>query len=1082
MKPVARSGGRSAIAAIAYRTGTKLLNERDGLLHDFTAKRGVEHKEIVLPDGVNAAWAFDRSLLWNRVEQSEKRRDARLAREFEIGLPHELSREQRIALTREFARYLANRYGTAVDFAIHTPSRGSDTRNTHAHLLMTTRTVKPEGLGEKTLIERENKWLVSQDQPTSHIQLRNIRQAWERHVNRQLARARLDVRIDHRSHLERGIEIEPTQHMGVHAFQMDRRGLAVSRARLDEMAARRNAELIRSKPEQILSVITGEKSVFDRHDVARALHRYITDPQSFQNALAAAMESPALVQLRPEGHDQLARYSTREMVQIEHAMAVTAARMAGARGYGVHQHHLDRALKLQDDTIRARAAASLSGNVEHADKTPAEHQRAGLSQQQRSAIHHITGPEQIATVIGLAGTGKSTMLAAARDAWERQGYRVHGAALAGKAAEGLQEASGIASRTLASWEYGWQAGRGLLGRDDVLVIDEAGMVESRQLARLVAEADVRGAKLVLIGDHKQLQAIGAGSPFRAIAERIGAVELTEIRRQREGWQREASRAFATHRTGEGLEAYAKRGAVQFSDSSEEARSRLVRDYLADLQERSSGSRIALAHRRVDVRAINVAIRSSLQERGQLARGENEQGQLGREVSYQTNGGKRSFASRDRIVLLENNRDLGVKNGMLGTVLAVELDTLRILLDGVGHNKAQAISIPARHYQAFDYGYATTIHKAQGTTVDYAFVMASRSMDQHLAYVAMTRHREGVHLYVGRDELKDLKALNFSLSRSGVKETTLDYTHASFKGEAEVRSEIAFNHSPGPAEERPSAQSRAREERILSPTASPTSAYAAYDRGARNERMASLVPALTEYSQSVEDVARARAQAALKQAMEGGQSIYRRVYTSADDVVERIKRLIESHGTSLNTLVSGITKRPEDYGELRGKTGFLGDNKERQTARHFADALGRHVTFAAETWERRLKEERASETFRRQKRDVIDVPGLSPYSESILKHIDRLPDTEKPKFLRQLSNLPEGQHALEEMKAVVRAFEKRFGSTDLWDLKEKDLHPTTRNPSDVPRIKDVARIVHQARRTELSNQDEVKRSPDRGLER
>lgn len=624
MKPIARSGGRSAIAAIAYRTATKLLNERDGLLHDFTTKRGVEYKEIVLPDGVNAAWAFDRSLLWNRVEQSEKRRDARVAREFEIGLPHELSRRQRIGLTREFAQYLANRYDAAVDYAIHIPSRGSDTRNTHAHLLMTTRTVKPEGLGEKTLIERENKWLLSHDQPISHIQLRNIRHAWERHVNRHLARASLDVRIDHRSHLERGLEIEPTQHMGVHAFQMDRRGFAVSRARLDEMAAQRNAELIRNKPEQVLSVIIGEKSVFDRHDVARALHRYITDPQSFQNALAAAMASPALVELRPEGHGQLARYSTREMVQIEHAMAATAARMAETRGYGVHQHHLDRALKLQDDAIRTKAPASLSGKLEHTDKTPADRERAGLSQEQSSAIYHITGPEQITAVIGLAGTGKSTMLAAARDAWERQGYHVHGATLAGKAAEGLQEASGIASRTLASWEYRWQAGRGLLGPYDVLVIDEAGMVESRQLARFVAEADVRGAKLVLIGDYKQLQAIGAGSPFRAIAERIGAVELTEIRRQREGWQREASRAFAAHRTGEGLAAYAERGAVQFSDNGDEARSKLVRDYLKDLQEHSSGSRIALAHRHVDVRAINAAIRSSLQDRGQLARGEKEQ--------------------------------------------------------------------------------------------------------------------------------------------------------------------------------------------------------------------------------------------------------------------------------------------------------------------------------------------------------------------------------------------------------------------------------------------------------------------------
>ena len=125
-----------------------------------------------------------------------------------------------------------------MDFAIHQPHAEGDVRNFHAHVLMTTRTVGPDGLGEKTLIERENKWLLNHNQPTSHMQLRDIRQAWENHANRHLARAGLDIRIDHRSHLERGLEIEPTEHMGVFASQMDRRGLDVLRTRIDEKAAR----------------------------------------------------------------------------------------------------------------------------------------------------------------------------------------------------------------------------------------------------------------------------------------------------------------------------------------------------------------------------------------------------------------------------------------------------------------------------------------------------------------------------------------------------------------------------------------------------------------------------------------------------------------------------------------------------------------------------------------------------------------------------------------------------------------------------------------------------------------------------
>jgi Ti-type conjugative transfer relaxase TraA len=724
---------------MAYRAGEKLTNERDGITHDFSRKQGVEHAEIVLPEGVQADWARDRSDLWNAAEDAESRKDARVAREFEIALPHELTAEQRLELTRDFAQDLADRYGAAVDFAIHQPHDASDVRNHHAHVLMTTRQVTEEGLGDKTYIERENKWLLSHDLPTSQMQLRDIRQSWESHANEHLARAGLDIRIDHRSHMERGLEIAPTEHMGVHATQMDRRGLDVARTRLDEEAAQRNADLIREKPEQVLTLISGEKSVFDRHDVARALHRYINDdPQEFRDAFAKVMASPALVELQAERIDQatgeieLARYSTREMVEIESGMVASADRLHQARNHGVDRRHVERAIERQDAAIQMSAGDA----------------SARLSDEQRAAIEHVTGRERIAAVVGFAGAGKSTMLAAAREAWEAEGYQVHGAALSGKAAEGLEESSGIQSRTLASWSRGWDNERHQLGRGDVIVIDEAGMVGSRQLARFVSEAEARGAKIVLVGDHEQLQAIGAGAPFRAIAEQIGHVELSEIRRQRVDWQREASVAFATHRTAEGLAAYHEHGDIQLSETRDEARGGIVRDYLADRDERPEGTRVAMAHRRADVRAINDEIRSALQERGELAKGE-DAGAL----TFQTNDGKREFAPGDRIVFLENNRDLGVKNGMLGTVESVEAGRIVAQLDG----KGDSISVPMGDYQAVDHGYVTTIHKNQGATVDRAYVLASGTMDRHLTYVAMTRHRDGVQLYAGMDEFSDRNA-------------------------------------------------------------------------------------------------------------------------------------------------------------------------------------------------------------------------------------------------------------------------------------------------------------------------------------
>lgn len=765
VKPITRGSGRSAVAAAAYRSGTKLENQRDGLVHDFRHKAGITQTEIVLPDGLSAEWARDRSVLWNAAEAAESRKDARVAREFEIALPHELSAEERLALTRAFAQALADRYRTAVDFAIHEPHRASDIRNHHAHMMMTTRMVGPAGLGAKTDMERANKELSAAGLATSTVQLREIRRSFEQMTNMHLARAGLDTRVDHRSHQERGLEIEPTQHVGVHATEIGRQGGDVSRSRIDEAAALRNAERIRNEPEQVLELITQEKSVFDRRDIARILHRYVNDDaQTFQNAFARIMASPALVTLQPErtnGSDgpELARYSTREMIDVEAAMAGYAQTMSKRLRYGVDRRHVDRAISDQDLALRVAAGSRSASNRRVGEGLTSAERAARLSDEQRGAIHHITGPEQISAVVGFAGAGKSTMLAAARQAWEGQGYTVHGAALSGKAAEGLEESSGIRSRTLASWEFGWKNDNGMLGRKDVLVIDEAGMVGSRQLARFVAVAETSGSKIVLVGDHEQLQAIGAGAPFRAIAERIGFAGLSDIRRQREPWQRAASVAFATHKTIDGLDAYASHGAIKLADSREATRSMVVADYFSDRDERPGGTRIVMAHRRADVRALNADIRSRLQELGALAKGEDGQSEIGGEALFETKDGPRTFASGDRVLFLQNDRELGVKNGMLGTVLAAHTNWLRVRLDGraKGRDGTGRVDFWTPQYNAIDHGYATTIHKTQGATVDRSFVLASPTMDRHLTYVAMTRHREGAVLYASHEEFGDRRS-------------------------------------------------------------------------------------------------------------------------------------------------------------------------------------------------------------------------------------------------------------------------------------------------------------------------------------
>ncbi len=1230
-KPVSRSSGRSAVASAAYRCAVLLINHRDGLVHDFTRKEGVEHSEIVLPEDVAADWALDRSALWNAAEFAEKRKDARVAREFEIALPHELSPEGRLKAARAFAQDLANRYGAAVDFAIHSPGEQGDIRNYHAHVLMTTREVGRTRLGEKTSLEHKNARLLAHGMATTDIQLRDIRQAWEGIANRQLQREGLDIRIDHRSHAERGLELSPTGHMGVHASQMQQQGMAVERGRLDDEAARRNAELIRQKPEQVLSLISNEKSVFDRHDIAKTLHRYINDDaQTFQNAFAAVMGSPALVELQAEhidpetGEVSSARYSTRDMIDLELAMARSAKRLHQAHSHLVDPRHVARAIERQDRSIRKSSGGTFA----------ASDPSTGLSDEQRHAIKHVTGPERIAAVVGFAGAGKSTMLAAARKAWEAQGYQVHGAALAGKAAEGLEESSGIESRTLASWTYSWDNGRGMIGSSDVFVIDEAGMVGSRQLARFIGEAEERGAKIVLVGDHEQLQAIGAGAPFRAIAEQIGHVELSDIRRQRHDWQRQASVAFATHKTAEGLTAYRDHGDIHFAESRDAAMAKIVRDYLADSEKHPDGTRVAMAHRRADVRALNAAIRSELQNRQRLERshglsdvGDSGDGEDVGERVFQTNNGKRAFAPGDRIIFLENNRDLRVKNGMLGTVEHVEPNKIIARLDGRG---GDSVSIPTDTYQAIDHGYATTIHKNQGATVDRAFVLASSTMDRHLTYVAMTRHRDSVQLYADSQEFTnagrlvdhgaapyehnrqarenyfvtlendkgdqrtvwgvDLKRamqeaspkigdriglqhegatpvtlpdgtqaernswrvvkgdelayqqLENRLSRSGAKETTLDYVRdfAERRGIAEklgVKSEIELASAPDGRQEvlsrvahrvreqqdRPSERQQVYEEHageLAGPVRSkdPRNPFARkIDDGRRDDRTEEnrgysrirwsdlmsqdgaavlapteaigqrsplqpgkptpLVPAITRHDRSVEEVAQQRAMSVIDQRFDTLESLVRHVFRDPVDVAARLRTAITEKEGNGNIMTKAMAEQPERFGELRGKSGLFGNNKERKEALHYARSLSAHIGYVSEVWERRLGEERASEQWQREQRDVIEVPGLTPRSAEILARVEKMPVERRSKFIKELRSLPEGRAALDEAKLVAEAITRRFGSSDPRRFAE-ELAARPELARLAEQIETIARIVNRTHMADLSYDHMLKQQLNR----
>ncbi len=732
-KVISRSKGRSAVAAAAYRSGSKLHDDRQDLKFDYTQKSEVVFSEILLPEGA-PAWMANRETLWNAVEAGEKRKDAQLARDIEFALPQELSRELAIALARDFVRREFVTRGMIADLNVHW-----EPDNPHVHLMLTMRELYANGFGRK--VTDWNKVAL----------LKEWRERWADLANEHLLRAGHDVRIDHRSYKEQGVELEPTSHLGKAVEEMEARGQYAERARQLAEVRERNAGRIERRPEIVFENLTRQRSTFTRNEIAREVFRCVDDGERFRKLMARLEGSPELVMLTPnlirDGEVvEPARYTTRTMLAIEARMAETAQQMAASQCHPVSRRNLEETLKRHDY----------------------------LSEEQKASVEAMTSARQIEAVAGFAGSGKSKAIEAAREVWQAAGYGVIGAALSGIAAENLSRESGLESRTLASWEHSWQQGREQFNARSVLVVDEAGMVGSRQLDRVLSEAKRQGAKVVLVGDAAQLQPIEAGAAFRAVAERVGYQELTAIRRQRDQWQREASRDFARGEPARALERYQAHGAVEFAESRSEAKHRLIQEWAKHLAAEPDGNMLILAHSRADVRDLNDRARQILRERGGL--GDDVIIAVSCEV-MQPDGtvaierSARILASGDRVMFLKNNRDLAVKNGSLGTVMEIASGAIAVRMDG---REGREVEFRLDDYSALDHGYAATIHKAQGATVERAFVLATPGMDRHLAYVAMTRHREWAEIYASREDFKYFEALKQRLSRERMKDTTLDY--------------------------------------------------------------------------------------------------------------------------------------------------------------------------------------------------------------------------------------------------------------------------------------------------------------------
>lgn len=426
-----------------------------------------------------------------------------------------------------------------------------------------------------------------------------------------------------------------------------------------------------------------------------------------------------------------------------------------------------------------------------------------LSDEQKDAVSHLlTSKGAIRCLTGVAGSGKTLVLDAVRRGFEHQGYRVIGAALAGKATAGLQGSANIESRTVASYLYNMEKTVGdrlkeqakhharmlvrqLIGKKtyrhqkvsiakkSVLIVDESSMLDTRTMTRLLHHADKAKATVILVGDDNQLPGIDAGGPAKHIAEKLGDSTLSTNRRQRNQDDRDAVKQVRKGEMIEALENYAERDRLTITESPHEMVQRVVETWASQGGLKEPEKHIVVTQTRNQAAEINIACQKKrFSERSSLP-------------GFSVSLGENRFYVDDRVLFHKSIRHLGVENGFTGTVLNV--DPLRgritVHLDQVPSKKAQAtgtadiVSVPLRRLDKSDVtlGYAATTHKLQGATVDHAYILlAGRMLSKEMVYTQLTRARETTHLFVDKKSAgKQLETLANNMKRSVQKDLAHD---------------------------------------------------------------------------------------------------------------------------------------------------------------------------------------------------------------------------------------------------------------------------------------------------------------------
>jgi Ti-type conjugative transfer relaxase TraA len=725
---ISRASGGNAVRSSAYNARDAIEAERTGEVFYFRHRDAPEHHEVLLPEGT-AEQFRDSAALWNTAELAEKRRDAQVAREVVVALPADamITAEDRIDMVRSFAEQHFVIKGLAVQLDVHAPHDGeaeSERANWHAHLLVTTRRLEGEQFSPKKARDLDpevrrsgGRAIVADGEAWGEL--------WRDHQNRYFREHGVDLQVDPTA-------AHPAPHIGPIRMR-------VAGSEIVERAAeiRHANEAAARDPDQVLMALTRHNATFTARDLDRFLAKHLADETERAGIKNQVLE-----------HSELIPLYDRETGERAGRLTIRAVRE-----------------QEQDALADADALAKSATRA-----VPAPFARAALlgeelRHDQRQAFLHAVDAGGLKLIEGRAGTGKSYALGVIRDAHERAGHRVVGLAPTNSVAQDLKASGFSEAGTAHAALFALKNGRTEWGRQTVVIVDEAAMLDSRITGELLAAARSSGAKLILAGDDRQLASIERGGLFTELKSRHGSAEITEVTRQRVDWQRQAAHDLAEGRFGDAIAAYDRAGAITWTQDQDQARTALVVAWTRDTAAEPAARRFVFAYTNKDVDALNAELRQVRRDRGELS---------GPEIEVETRHGPAIFAVGDRVQFTDTDKRAGIYNGNAGTITAIDERSgeLRAVLDAAGQGRGREVVWSATVFAGFRHGYAGTIYKGQGKTLDHTYLYHTHHWRSAASYVALTRQRESAQVFVARETARDARELAWQMARGEVKSASI----------------------------------------------------------------------------------------------------------------------------------------------------------------------------------------------------------------------------------------------------------------------------------------------------------------------